>query len=106
MRRALEAQFERQPVDPHVAARTAQVHRFSMAHAHDGAHAFCNHQRADDAQQEHVGHPDGDVELSDRAQEREQPDAEGRADDAACEQHADQRHIDGAAAPVAERARH
>ena len=41
-----------------------------------------------------------------RAQKGEQPDAERGADDAAGEQHAAERNIDGAPPPVADRARH
>jgi hypothetical protein len=53
-----------------------------------------------DAEQEHVENSDRDVELADRAQEREQPDARHRAEQTAGEQYKGKCKIHCAAAPV------
>ena len=49
-------------------------------------------------EQQHVGQADGEVELAERAQQGEQPDADGRADDAAGQQHQGEREIERACA--------
>src|SRR5262249_43069429 len=85
--RALEPQLERQAVDPGVGARPPQLHRLPPAGTNDGAHALDHHQGADDAEQEHGGYADGEVEWADAAQQREQPDAGDGAYEAAGEQH-------------------
>ena len=79
---------------------------FALPRPQNCAHALGNHQRAHDAEEEHVGNTDGDIELADRAQRREQPDTEGSADNSACEQHGGQGEIDRSAPPIADRAGH
>ena len=81
-------------------AAAADLDRLALARPHDRAHALDDHQHADDAEQDHVGEADGDVELAEPAQHREQPHAAERADDAADEQHRGERRIERAAAPV------
>ena len=78
--RLLEAHLSRQAMHPGVAAGTAQRHALSAALAQDRAHAFRHHQPADRTEQDHVGQTDGDVELTDTPQKREQPDAGNCAD--------------------------
>ncbi len=51
-----------------MAARPAQLDRLALLRADDGAHALDHHQGADDAEQDHVGDADGDVELAEAAQ--------------------------------------
>ena len=71
--RALEPDLERQPVNPGVAPPRA-ISAACRLRAHDRPHAFDDHQGADDAEQQQVGDPDGEVELVQRAQQGEQPD--------------------------------
>jgi hypothetical protein len=97
---ALEAHLQRQAVDPAVAAGAAHRYRDAAADAQDGAQPFPEHQRADGREQHDVGQRNHQVELAERAQQREGPDAERGAEGAAAEQHQRQRRIDGAAAPV------
>ena len=72
----------------------AQLDRLALPHPDDRAHALSHHQRADDAEQEHIGDANGDVELAERAQGREQPNPERGADEAAGKQHEGEREID------------
>ena len=68
------------------------------------AQAFPEHQPADGGQQDDVGQRDHEIELAERAQQREGPDAERGADDAAAQQHQRQRRIDRAPPPIGDRA--
>ena len=97
---ALEAHLQRQAVDPAMAAGAAHRYRDAAPRPQDRAQPFPEHQPADGGQQHDVGQRDHQVELAERAQQREGPDAERGADDAAAQQHQRQRRIDGAAAPI------
>ena len=103
--RALEPHLQRQPVDPGVRAAAPRRRRLALLLAHDGAHALADHQAADGGEQQHVGKADGEVELAERAQHREQPDADRGAEDAAGQQHQAERQIDGAPPPIRDRRR-
>jgi hypothetical protein len=103
--RGLEPHLQRQPVDPHVAPRAADFGRASLACAQDRPHAFHDHHAADDAEQRQVRDRDRQIELAQPAQQREQPDAGGGADQAADQQHSGKRRIERAPAPVIDRAR-
>jgi hypothetical protein len=50
--------------------------------AQDRAHALVDHQAADGREQQHVGYANREIELAERAQQGEQPDADRRAEDA------------------------
>ena len=63
-----------------------------------------DHQAADDAEQRHVGEADREIELAERAQHGEQPDAGRGADNAAGQQHQREREIERAPPPVGDRA--
>ncbi len=102
--RSLEAELQRQPVEPGVAARPAHDHRCRRRAADDGARALADQQHADDAQQRDVGQADHEIELIERAQPREQRDTADGADDAAGEQHQRQRDIERVAPPIGDRA--
>ena len=106
MRLSLEPDLERQAVDPGVAAGMAQLHRLALVGPQDRPHALDHHHAADRAEQKHVGNADGDVELADRAQQREQPHPRHGADDAAGQQHQGEREVERAAAPIGDRAGH
>ena len=85
--RALEAKLERQAMKPRVAARPPQRGQLSLPGAHFRAQALVDHHAADGGEQCHVGKPDHQVELVERAQFGKQPDAAGGADDAGAQQH-------------------
>ena len=68
--------------------------------AQDRAHALADHQAADGAEQHHVGQADGEIELAERAQQGEQPDADRGAEDAAGQQHEAERQIERAPPPI------
>ena len=70
----------------------------------DGAQAFGQHQRANDAKKHHIGQLDNQVDLADVAQEREQRDAKRRADHAAGHQDSPHLEVDIAAAHVRQHA--
>src|SRR5262249_22072777 len=58
------------------------------------------------AEEEQVGSADGDAELADRAQQREQPHTRYGAEDAAGQQHQGEREVERTAAPIGNRAGH
>jgi len=66
-----------------VAARAAHRHRDSAPRPQDRAQPFPEHQSADGGQQDDVGQRDQQIELAQRAQQREGPDTERGADGAA-----------------------
>ena len=84
---ALEAHLQRQAVDPAMAAGAAHRHRAAAPGAQHRAQAFPEHQPADGGQQDDVGQRDQQIELAERAQQREGPDPERGADTAAAQQH-------------------
>ncbi len=93
-------------MDPRVAAGPAQLDRLALPRANNGAHALGHHQCTDHAEEKDVGNAYRDVELADRTQRGEQPDAESRADYAPRKQHEREREIDRPALPVADRPGH
>ena len=80
---ALEAHLQRQAVNPAVAARAPRQRRHAAPRPHDRAQALPEHQAADGGQQDDVGQRDHQIELAERAQQREGPDPERGADGAA-----------------------
>ena len=100
--RALETQLERQPMQPGVAAGPAQLDRLALPLADDRARAFDHEHRADPAQQQDVGQADGDVELSQPAQQGEQRDAGNGPEHAAHQQHHRERQVDRVPPPIAD----
>ena len=72
--------------------------------AQQGPQAFDEHQRADDAEESDVAEPDHQIDLADSAQKGEEPDAEGRAEQAADQQHGAHLEVDVAALPMRQHA--
>src|SRR5215831_923001 len=89
-----------------MAAGPAQLDRLTLSRANDSPYALGHHQGSYDAEKQDIRNTDSDIELANRAQSREQPDAESGADDAASEQHESEREIDRPPMPVADRAGH
>ena len=103
---ALEAQLQRQAVDPVVLARSGgRRWRRAAAHLAHGVDALDQHQRADHAEERHVAGGNEEIEQAEPAQAADQLHAEDRADDAAGQQHRAHREVDVAAPPLGERAR-
>ena len=102
--RALEPHLQRQAVDPAMAAGAPRRGRAAAPGPQQRAQAFPEHQPADGGQQDHVGHRNHEIELAERAQQREGPDPERGADGAAAQQHRRQYRIDGAPPPIGYRA--
>ena len=48
------------------------THGPRLSRAHDRAKTLCQHQRADDAEEHHIGKLDHKIDLTDFAKEREQ----------------------------------
>ena len=71
--RALETHFQRQAVDPAMAAGAAQRHGIAAASPQHRAQAFPEHQPADGGEQDDIGQRDQQIELAERAQHREGP---------------------------------
>src|SRR5262249_20385375 len=96
----LEPQLERQAVDPGMAAAAPDFRRPAMPGADDRPGALDDRQRAHRPEPNEVREADGEVELPDRAEQREQPDAGGGSENAPREQHQRERGIKPAPAPV------
>jgi hypothetical protein len=63
-----------------------------------------DHEGAHGAEQDQVGEADGEVELAERAQDREQPDPRAGADEPTGKQHQRQCRIERAPPPIGQRA--
>ena len=102
--RSFEPHLQRQAVEPGVTAGTTQFGGHSPAPAHDRAHTFGDHQRADSAEKGHIGQLDDEIELVERAQPREQENAAGAAEDTAGKERQGEGKVERIAPPVGDRA--
>ena len=74
------------------------------APAPHGAQAFHEHECADNAEEGHIGQFDDEIDLADRPQDGEQPNAKARAQESADQQDGSHLEVDVAAPPMGEHA--